>query len=965
MTAATLSTWSARSASSHNLDNSPFDVTFVLGNQRVVYNVQALYAGSPYIAPGYSSPTAGRCGYTATFPDDDRFLGSADLVLDWPGGHGGETTAMQEEMGYYVMDKMDLPFCHRYIIRLHVNGVTDDQRNAVFEAVNQPSGEFNQAWVPDTPSGDFYKIDRGFEFNDSSPPGLVQDPQPRLDNWTTTGGVKKTSRYRWNWYKRANDSALDLTNIFNLVDAANATRPQPYTPQLEALADVEEWMGVFAADHIIVNFDCWGHEIGKNMYGFKPDGGKWQFYLFDLDWLMLAAPLHNSTYAASTAPLFISEDPNVAVMYNHPPFRRAYFRAVQNAINGPLVLANCNAVMDAKYNALVANGVQWCDGAALTPPTAVKQWFSDRRTYLLSQLATVAANFSITAPSITTSSNLITLSGTAPITITTIEINGVAWPITWTSVSNWTVRLPVTQPTSQLTVLGLDKHGKLVPGASNQVSVTFTGPLPSAQGGIVFNEIMYHPLLPEAQFVELFNTSSNFAFNIGSWRVHGLGYTFPEGSFIGPRSFLVLVKNRAAALAAYGANLIIFDQFDGNLQTNGETLTLIQPGATPDLDLVIDKVRYESAAPWPVSANGSGPSLQLIDPMQDNSRVANWSGDAGWVLVSKTGNIFSATNLLAWITGAGNAYIDDISLTGADGTNIVLNGDFESDLSPPWLISTNYTSSMIVSNISHSGRRGLFLNGTSGGGNLNTSLQQLIGSRVVTNTTYTLSFWCLANTNTVTVNVRTLPGSSLILAGSTSRVLPTPGAPNLGVTSLPSFPPIWLNEVQPDNLNGIMDSAGQHDPWLELYNSGPNALPLDGYFLANNYTNLTQWSFTAGTVINPGEFKVIFADGEPGETTATELHTSFRLSSGTGCIALSRSYNGGPQVLDYINYNNVTPGRSYGSFPDGQLFDRQEFYYVTPSGTNNGASAPLVVFINEWMASNTRTLADLSSGVPK
>jgi hypothetical protein len=40
------------------------------------------------------------------------------------------------------------------------------------------------------------------------------------------------------------------------------------------------------------------------------------------------------------------------------------------------------------------------------------------------------------------------------------------------------------------------------------------------------------------------------------------------------------------------------------------------------------------------------------------------------------------------------------------------------------------------------------------------------------------------------------------------------------------------------------------------------------------------------------------------------------------------------------------------------LFDRQEFFTVTPGGTNDATSAPLVVFINEWMAANSGFIRD-------
>ena len=86
------------------------------------------------------------------------------------------------------------------------------------------------------------------------------------------------------------------------------------------------------------------------------------------------------------------------------------------------------------------------------------------------------------------------------------------------------------------------------------------------------------------------------------------------------------------------------------------------------------------------------------------------------------------------------------------------------------------------------------------------------------------------------------------------------------------------------------------------------------------------------------------------------------MSPGSGAVALSRIDSGQPEVLDYIDYSAVRSGRSFGSFPDGQPFQRLEFFYATPGGTNNAVSAPLNVFINEWMASNTGFLADPADG---
>src|SRR5262249_44789258 len=126
---------------------------------------------------------------------------------------------------------------------------------------------------------------------------------------------------------------------------------------------------------------------------------------------------------------------------------------------------------------------------------------------------------------------------------------------------------------------------------------------------------------------------------------------------------------------------------------------------------------------------------------------------------------------------------------------------------------------------------------------------------------------------------------------------------------------------------------------------------LSGYYLANNYTNLAQWQFPAGAMIQPGQFVIVWADGQPGQSDANEWHTSFTLDNATGSVALARPMGLEPQVMDYLNYSGLGPDQSYGDDPDGQPFDRRVFDRATP-GASNPRPRPVTVFINEWVASN-------------
>ena len=943
ITQANITRW----ASLSDLSNESSDCTFV-NSTRVIYNMQGRFAGSPYHQT-FNTPNGNLCHYKWTFFDDDKFLGATSFnKIHQPGnGPGDDPSIQREQTAYMFMRALRVPWLNRRYVAVYVNG---NRRGYLMEDTQVPDGDMVKEHWPNDSGGDLYKMQPWFEFA-PAPSGISigfnNNSWCNLVPYTTTGGLKNPARYRYNFeMRRTTGSDNDFTNVFSLIDAANSYGTPNYVANMENLANMENWMRVFAASHAAGNLDSFGAQNAQNLYGYiGTQGTKYSLMMWDYNIV-----IGNSGSWGPGENLFTvnGEDPNMSNIYNNPTFRRMYWRALQELVNGPLNIANSGPLIDAKYNAFVANGLN------VENTSAIKTWLSQAQSSIATQLAAVnAASFTVN-PAVSVNNNVATVQGTAPVAVKTVWINGVEYPVTWTSLTGWSVSVPLQPGTNQLGVVAMDIHGQPIAGTSNSVAAVYNGVLPSPAGQIVINEIMYNPPAPNAQYVELYNSSGALTFDLSGWQFSGLGYTFPAGSIIGPNGYLVLAANRPAFAAAYGATIPVFDTFSGQLSSTGALLTLLQPGANGTSN-VMAQVQYGSAAPWPAAANGAGSSLQLIDPRQDNWRAGNWGAvltnsppSAQWQYVTLTG-VATKSILLIGMTTPGDVYVDDLKLVAGSvpeaGTNMLQDGDFESPLSGPWTVSTNMTNSGISTNFAHSGSASLHVVASSGGPLIAEAIWQNTLT-LVTNATYTLSYWYLPSTDGSSLLIR-LSGSSpnngdiyslqSFQPPAPSSLVYTPGAVNSVNAILPPFPPLWLNEVEADNLTGITNSAGQHAGWLELYNPTTNSVSLNGLYLANDYSNLTAWAFPAGAVVSPGQFLVVFADGQTNLSTLAELHTSFALAGGSGSVALSRLYQGQPQVLDYVNYAGLPADSSYGSLPDGQSFNRQEFFLPTP-GKPNGAS---------------------------
>jgi hypothetical protein len=224
------------------------------------------------------------------------------------------------------------------------------------------------------------------------------------------------------------------------------------------------------------------------MFAYRPTGqmSRWELLLFDLDIVMGAFG------DGPTSPLFgeepwicpATEDPKVAEMLQTPAFLRAYWRAFRDAVNGPMLQANYSSLAETTYNYLKDAGIKVGQNSTtdVAPPTDFDWWLNQRRNYIASQLNTVAAPFAITSgggQNFTVNQSTVTLVGTAPIEVATIQMTSstaTAGTLTWgTAVTTWNLPLTLAMGANQITVQGYDRFGQpLQPAGAYTKTITIT-----------------------------------------------------------------------------------------------------------------------------------------------------------------------------------------------------------------------------------------------------------------------------------------------------------------------------------------------------------------------------------------------------------------------------------------------------------------------------------------------------------
>ena len=145
-------------------------------------------------------------------------------------------------------------------------------------------------------------------------------------------------------------------------------------------------------------------------------------------------------------------------------------------------------------------------------------------------------------------------------------------------------------------------------------------------------EIMYNPAPTGGEYIEFRNVGAQpinlngVYFDIGS-PIATLGapdtaYTFGN-EILNPGAYIVITENIAAFQALYGNSIRLGAAWtSGSLNNGGERITLRDSFGNTIQN--IHDFDYDDIAPWPLTPDGTGPSLEVINVQGNYSLGTNW-----------------------------------------------------------------------------------------------------------------------------------------------------------------------------------------------------------------------------------------------------------------------------------------------------------------------------------------------------
>lgn len=310
---------------------------------------------------------------------------------------------------------------------------------------------------------------------------------------------------------------------------------------------------------------------------------------------------------------------------------------------------------------------------------------------------------------------------------------------------------------------------------------------------IIPTEIMYNP--PESgtdslEYLELYNAGSTAVNLEGYTFSEGVSYTFGSLEFPA-QSYLVICGNDTAFQNTFGFEAVAQWE-DGALNNGGETITLLNASGVEVFSL-----NFDDNPPWPETADGDGPSLELCDLTADYTMAGSWGAAK-----TASGIFIDGTEILGT-----PANVNDSDC----GLNFDVRVEVSSNIFTPADITIHIGQTVLWENIGGNHN----VNGTQNTFPDNPSSFSS-GSPSSSNWTYTYTF-----NQTGLYNYQCDPHAGLGMVGTVTVIDPN---------AADDYPRRTIAEMTTSDTNGIIDSIDQSCALVGVIH-GQNRRP-DGYEFA-------------------------------------------------------------------------------------------------------------------------------------
>lgn len=307
------------------------DGSLVFENHQIYHGSGVRFSGSAWSRRAWNS-------IGMRLPKDQQLWGKhRKFNLELHQGLGGPDA--RERISQYLYRNLDTIYSDLWLVRLSVN---DRVVNRLQEHIGTPNRQYLGRWFPEDDFGPFFEMDDRFGLGDS---GTVVSFNEAKVLYPPYGGVEDGDNrefYRYFFSSRGGNPFDDFSALseFARVLTPQMTPAEVFDETIFDVANVENFMKVWAVRLNIDDWDSWGAARGKNYYFYKPlIDGRWVLIGWDMELTFengnsfLPPPL-----SRFSSPVYIPGPtfPEVTRWINRPVAKRIFYGVMAKMIaDGP------------------------------------------------------------------------------------------------------------------------------------------------------------------------------------------------------------------------------------------------------------------------------------------------------------------------------------------------------------------------------------------------------------------------------------------------------------------------------------------------------------------------------------------------------------------------------------------------------------------------------------------------------